>query len=90
MVMDIINRLVSDSSDLWRRILRNEFVESIATGTLPVDRLREYVKQDYLYTIEFTKSLALLASRSSDEPDLRHFLKMASFGAEVDLSLIHI
>jgi thiaminase/transcriptional activator TenA len=85
--MDIINRLKSDSHDLWNQILRNEFVSSIVAGTLPVKGLREYVRQDYLYTIEFTKSLALLASRSNNEADLRHWIGMASFGADMDLPM---
>lgn len=84
---DVIDRLKSDSYDLWNRILLNEFVQSIVSGRLPVEGLREYVKQDYIYTIEFTKSLALLASRSNTEADLRHFVGMAKFGAEVDLPM---
>jgi hydroxymethylpyrimidine/phosphomethylpyrimidine kinase len=43
-----------DVQQVWREFTQHEFVEKMGDGTLPVDRFKFYMVQDYLYLVGFT------------------------------------
>lgn len=43
-----------DVQRAWERFTHHEFVEGMGDGTLPVERFKEYLVQDYLYLVSFT------------------------------------
>lgn len=42
----------SDVQRVWERFTYHEFVEGIGQGTLPLERFKEYLVQDYLYLVK--------------------------------------
>lgn len=36
---------------VWKRFTEHEFVQSLGRGTLPVERFKHYLIQDYLYLV---------------------------------------
>ena len=38
---------------IWQRFTHHDFVEGMGQGTLPVERFKEYLVQDYLYLVSF-------------------------------------
>ncbi|KAF7713371.1 Hydroxymethylpyrimidine/phosphomethylpyrimidine kinase 2 [Penicillium ucsense] len=50
----------------WEKFTKHEFVEGLGQGTLPVERFKEYLVQDYLYLVQFARSNALASYKSSD------------------------
>lgn len=44
----------------WERFTHHEFVEGLGNGTLPLERFKEYLVQDYLYLVRFLSVVVFL------------------------------
>ena len=42
-----------DVQQVWKEFTQHEFVEKMGDGTLPVERFKFYMVQDYLYLVSF-------------------------------------
>lgn len=75
------------AAEAWRAQLEHPFVEGIADGSLPVERFRHYVAQDYLFLVDYGRLLAIGAARAPDLPTMRRFaeLTQAILVTEMDL-----
>jgi thiaminase/transcriptional activator TenA len=62
-------------------------VRGIGDGSLDLDRFRRWLKQDYLFLVEYCRLIALAAARAPDLPTLRRFAELlqATAGTEMDL-----
>jgi thiaminase/transcriptional activator TenA len=62
-------------------------VRGIGTGEVNAEQFRRWVKQDYLFLVEYCRMLALGAARSPDLGTLRRFadLLQATAGSEMEL-----
>lgn len=72
---------------VWAGQHEHPFVRGIGDGTLDLRRFRFYVKQDYLFLIEYARLLALGAARAPDLETMRRFadLTQATLGTEMAL-----
>lgn len=68
--------LVDHCHDAWQAYTRHAFVCQLGDGTLPADAFRHYLKQDYLFLIQFSRAYALAAYKSRSLSDLRHAKNM--------------
>src|SRR3954453_4713158 len=75
------------SARLWEAQHAHAFVRGIADGTLPEERFAHYVRQDYVFLVEYARMLALGAARAPDLQTMRRFaaLAQAILGQEMDL-----
>jgi thiaminase/transcriptional activator TenA len=63
--MDVLSeRLRAAADPIFRAQLEHPFVQGIGDGTLGPDRFRYYLKQDYLFLIEYARTLALACARA--------------------------
>lgn len=85
--MGFSRRLRQGAEGVWRAQLEHPFIRGIADGSLGVDRFRFWIRQDYLFLIEYCRLLALAAARAPDLPTLRRLsgLLQATAGQEMDL-----
>jgi thiaminase/transcriptional activator TenA len=62
-------------------------VRGIGDGSLDLDRFRRWLKQDYLFLVEYCRLIALAAARAPELPTLRRFAELlqATAGTEMDL-----
>jgi thiaminase/transcriptional activator TenA len=51
---------------IWDRELEHPFVRGLSDGTLPVERFRFYLAQDYVFLVEYCRVFALAAAKSRD------------------------
>jgi thiaminase (transcriptional activator TenA) len=72
---------------IWQAQHEHPFVRGVAEGTLPVDRFERYVRQDYVFLIDYGRLLALGAARAPDLATMRRFadLTRAILGEEMEL-----
>jgi thiaminase (transcriptional activator TenA) len=72
---------------VWQAQHDHPFVRGVADGTLPVERFARYVRQDYLFLIDYGRLLALGAARAPDLDTMRRFadLTQAILGEEMEL-----
>ena len=64
-------RLLEKARDIWSGYLGHPFVRGIGDGTLDKEKFRFYLKQDYLYLIEYAKVFAVGITKSNDAEIIR-------------------
>ncbi|MCC6718258.1 MAG: thiaminase II [Acetobacteraceae bacterium] len=67
----IFGRLRRDTGEAWERFIRHPFVLGIGDATLPQPAFQHYLKQDYLFLIQFARAHALAGYKSTDLAGLR-------------------
>ncbi|QAY66521.1 thiaminase II [Paenibacillus protaetiae] len=77
------SRLYTAAEEWWVRSLNHPFVEELGAGTLDPGRFIFYLKQDYLYLLDYARMYAYGSIKASD-PD-----RMAKF-AELSYSILHV
>lgn len=83
------NDLKQDNQAPWRAYIEHAFVRQLGNGSLAPEAFRHYLKQDYLFLIQFGRAFALAAYKSPTLADLRH--AKAGLDAIIDLELgLHI
>ena len=65
---------------VWQAQREHPFLRGIADGTLTLERFSFYVRQDYVFLIEYARLLALGAARS---PDLATMTRFAELTTEI-------
>jgi thiaminase/transcriptional activator TenA len=75
------------SDSLWSRILRHPFVQGIGDGSLDTEIYAYYLRQDYVYLIEFSRVFALASAKARDLKDMSTFAELlrATLTTEMDL-----
>ncbi len=71
------------AEEIWEAQHRHPFVRGIGDGTLEPERFNVWIRQDYLYLIEFARVHALGAARASSLQEMRRF-------ADITQGLLHM
>jgi thiaminase/transcriptional activator TenA len=81
------DQLRAAADRIWQAQHDHPVVRGIGDGSLPVERFARYVRQDYLFLIEYARVLALGAARAPDLATMQSFadLAEATLGKEMDL-----
>ena len=53
--MSLFEKMTAATADIWVEYYVHPFVKGIEEGTLDKEKFRYYIKQDYLYLMEYTK-----------------------------------
>ena len=64
--MSYTNDIELRSTKLRQSILKHPFITGIGDGTLDVESFKFYIRQDYLYLIDYSRVLAMASARSTD------------------------
>jgi len=80
-------RLYRLAQPVWEAQHSHPFVRGIGDGTLEVERFKFWVRQDYLFLIDYARLLALAVARAPDLPVMRRFADLvhATLNVEMDL-----
>jgi thiaminase/transcriptional activator TenA len=70
-------QLRAAAADIWEAQHRHPFVRGVGDGTLPEQRFAHYVRQDYVFLVEYARMLALGAARAPDLQTMRRFADLA-------------
>ena len=72
---------------IWEAQHAHPFVQGIGDGTLDAERFRHFVRQDYVYLIEYARLLSLAAARAPELAWMRRFAELAAstLGTEMDM-----
>jgi thiaminase/transcriptional activator TenA len=58
-------QLRKNADHIWEANFNHPFVQGIGKGNLPAEKFIFYLKQDYVYLIDFSRYFALIAARAS-------------------------
>ncbi|MCL0102119.1 thiaminase II [Dehalococcoidia bacterium] len=68
------DKLKRRSAKVWTKILDHPFILELGNGSLPLDKFRFFLLQDYLYLIEYGRVLALASAKA---PELNGMIKFS-------------
>jgi thiaminase (transcriptional activator TenA) len=75
------------AAPVWEAQVAHPFVRGIGDGTLPGDKFRFYVRQDYLFLTDYGRLLALGAARAPRLEWMRRFAALAQAVLETEMDL---
>lgn len=94
--------LRASAAEIWEAQHRHPFVRGIGDGTLDLERFRFWVRQDYLFLIEYSRLLALAVARAPDLDTMGRFAELVhetlhdemdlhrSYSAELGIPAAHL
>jgi len=62
--MKISEKLRKDAGHIWEKIFEHPFVVELYRGTLPIEKFKLYVLQDYNYLVDAIKNFSIICSRA--------------------------
>lgn len=72
---------------IWHRELAHPFVRGLGDGTLPIDRFRFYLAQDYLFLLEYCRVFALAAAKARDLKTMDVFAQLLNETLNTEMQL---
>lgn len=80
-------QLRQQTDSIWTAIFKHPFVQGIGKGTLDRKKYEFYLKQDYIYLIDFSRVFALATAKARQLPDMGYFATLlnATLNIEMDL-----
>ena len=55
---------------VWHAHVHHDFVKRIGDGTLPIEKFKAYLVQDYLFLVQFARAKALSAYKTKSVEDI--------------------
>ena len=78
-------RRLGDS--IWEAQFRHPFVQGIGAGTLPLAPFAHWVRQDYLYLIEYARLFAIGVARAPDLESMGRHADLAQATLKTEMEL---
>lgn len=72
----ITARLREEATEIWEKIFKHDFVAQLYEGTLPLDKFKFYILQDFNYLVGLSRALAVIASKA-EYPLMAEILELA-------------
>ena len=77
--MLLTDRLYENVKDIWEEYYTHPFIMGMKDGTLPKEKFRFYLIQDYLYLLDYAKVFALGVVKSNEEYLMREFALQVNY-----------
>ena len=75
------------ASEIWEQEHNHPFVAELGQGTLPLEKFQWYMKQDYLFLIEFSRVIALAVAKTETLEDMGWFARLLHETLNTEMSL---
>lgn len=85
--MSFSAELRAAASPIWEAQHEHPFVRGIGDGTVDPERFKRWVRQDYLFLIDYCRLFGLAAARAPDLPTLRRFAELLQATAVTEMDL---
>ena len=80
-------RLRQKAAGIWEAQHQHPFVRGIGDGTLDLERFKFWLRQDYVFLIEYARLLALGVARSPDLETMTRFATLLQETVETEMNL---
>lgn len=96
--MKLTERLYQAAAPIWQQSLAHPFITALGDGSLPLEQFRFYMRQDYVFLIDYSRLLALATAKAPDLETMGRFARLLdatlnqemafhrSFAAEFDIT----
>ncbi|MCA1554355.1 MAG: thiaminase II [Chloroflexi bacterium] len=83
----ISDQLHQLAEPIWRAQHAHSFVRGIGDGTLAVERFAYWVRQDYLFLLDYARLLAVVAARAPELEAMNRYIALAHATLHVEMDL---
>jgi thiaminase/transcriptional activator TenA len=84
---DFYREMRQKADPLWKAVFEHPFVRGIGDGSLSRDRFEFYLKQDYLYLIDFNRVFALAGAKSRILGEMETFATLLNATLKTEMEL---
>src|SRR5690625_3745425 len=81
------DRLWKKVQPIWESYLEHPFVTGIGEGTLDEEKFKHYMKQDYVYLIEYSRIFALGSAKAQDLNTMQVFANLLHGTLNIEMEL---
>ena len=85
--MGFSDELREGAAPIWDREKQHPFVTGIGDGTLSLDRFRYYMRQDYVFLIDFCRAVSLAVAKARSVEDMGWFARLLHETLNTEMSL---
>ena len=85
--MGFSDELRQRAASTWDKEKAHPFVTGIGDGTLPLDKFRYYMRQDYVFLIEFCRAISLAVAKARTLEDMGWFAQMIHETLNMEMAL---
>lgn len=85
--MGFSDELRERGASTWDKEKSHPFITGIGDGTLPLDKFRYYMRQDYVFLIEFCRAISLAVSKANTLDDMSWFARMIHDTLNMEMAL---
>ncbi len=85
--MSMSERLRERAALVWERELSHPFVQGLGDGTLDAARFQVWLRQDYLFLMEYCRVVALAAARAEDLESMGRFADLLQSTLRTEMGL---
>jgi len=82
--MTFMQEVVADSKEIWDQCVASPFVQELKSGTLPMEKFKEYMIQDSIYLKHYARIYGQAIYRSSALRDIQMYYSVLSFVNETE------
>lgn len=87
MTMGFSQQLRDICARSWDLEKRHPFVVGIGDGSLPLESFRYYMRQDYIFLIDFCRVIAMAAAKAQSIDDMSWFARLLHETLDTEMSL---
>ena len=87
MAEEFTERLRLKAAGIWEAQQQHPFVQGIGDGSLDLQKFKFWLRQDYVFLIEYARLLALAAARSPDLDTMTGFGELLAETLKTEMSL---
>jgi len=73
---------------IWDRIHGHPFLIEMGNGVLPLDKFRFYMRQDYVYLMEFARCLSLATAKAGDRETMSALASLLNSSLTVEVMML--
>lgn len=75
------------SESVWKAVFKHPFVRGIGKGDLSREKYEFYLKQDYVYLIDFSRVFALASAKARGLEEMGYFAKLLDLTLNTEMAL---
>lgn len=85
--MRLSDTLREQNDVIWERIFAHPFIAGLTDGSLPIEKFRYYLGQDYVYLVEYSRALALGVAKCPGLESMGRFAGLLHSTLDVEMDL---
>jgi thiaminase/transcriptional activator TenA len=85
--MAFADELYKAAAPIWEAQLKHPFVQGLGDGTLPREQFQRWLRQDYVFLVDYARLLAWVAARADTVDGMRWFASLLHLTLNTEMAL---